>query len=223
MYRATDVLAKLARPVAAASQQAAPKALGAMAVQVSFRMNSAVEASRVASDAISQRLSKQLIAEFAAAKPAASAAAPTFVAAFGSMVAPAPTALPAPAAPVSARDALAAFSAVTVVASPAAAVAAESAVVASEAADFAFTSSSLIPESVSASQIALDVAAGRYELCAVPKKRVSLHVRRVRLAGHRAEKIRTLYKPYKTCLRCKKVVAPHFACAQPDCLGAPRI
>lgn len=210
MYRATDFVKLAARPLASASQQVAPRALGGAmaAAQTSMRANAALQASHTASEAIAQRVSKLRLPAVAAST---AAAAPTGFAAAAIAAAVVPVR-------VAALPAAAVASAAAAAAAPAAAVPAEL-----TAGALDLPTASLLPSGLAASLRAIEVAEGRYELTAVPKKRVSIHKRRVRHEGHWASKLRFLYKPYKTCLQCKKVVAPHFACARIACLEAPRV
>lgn len=50
---------------------------------------------------------------------------------------------------------------------------------------------------------------------AAPKKRTSLHKRRIRNAGQRMVKRKWDYVRYRTCMNCGAAARPHFLC--PNC------
>ncbi len=199
MHSTRDFLVRMARPAAKASQQPLLSAMGSFAAPSAARAFAAAEAARIHAASLAQR---------ASAFAAAPKVSPAHVRLAAAPVAAAP-AVSASLAPFPAR------------ACPAAVAAAPAVEAAEVVGAFECTSPALVPAHVLASQQSSDVAAGVYELCAVPKKRTTIHKRRVRRTGHWQMKLRTLYKPYQTCLGCKQTVAPHFACSN-GC-NAPRV
>ena len=51
-----------------------------------------------------------------------------------------------------------------------------------------------------------------FELCAVPKKKTSVHKRKLRHEGQWRAGLKRLYKPYRICLSCGQPVQLHFMC-----------